>query len=449
MRGRNNGPLFERLKTAGLILPAFILTVSSASQELLTLDKALEMVSRSSPAAELGALDEKIAEEKINESLSLYYPKVDLSLGHVHLDNDPAFKFGPVTFPAGEQLFWKWDFSVQQTLWDFGRRKDLKLASENSAAAVKARVAYDLGMKQAEAAAIYMEALTLRDQAGVVESRKASLAGHLKIAQNLYEQGVVTRNDLLRTEVALRSLDDQQRGLESAYEAALDRLKKIIGWEISSPLLLAEPVNSSDSLVPAIIWNEKELQAKALAGNNGLRALDEKINALEDAAGFARKDSYPYLVGGIGHSYEQNRYMAYPHVNKLFLGVSMNLFDGGAKKAKAAKAAFEVEKAKIERKDAERDIVAGILDAYRNYRDSLEEYNTAKLNVSSSAENFRIIEDQYNEGLLKTTDFLEAEALFAESRFSEVASLHRVIAWEARILALLSEDIPQFFSAKE
>jgi len=447
MRGRNNGPLFKRFE--GLIF-ALVLLASplwAAGQESLTLEKALEMVSRSSPSAELGALDEKIAAEKIRESLSLYYPKVDLSLGHVHLDNDPAFKFGSVTFPAGEQLFWKWDISIQQTIWDFGRRRELRSAAESSVSAVRAKVSGEVRMKQAEVTALFMEALTLSDQITVVESRKKSLEDHLETARNLFDQGVVTRNDVLRTEVALRSLDDAKRALESGRMTALDRLKQAVGIDVSAEIVPVDPSrDGSGTRIPGIEWSDDEMTDMALRQNFGLRALEEKISALEDAADFARKESYPYLVGAAGHSYEQNRYMEYPHVNKLFLGVSFNVFDGGARKARAAAAAVEVEKARREKLEAEREVVSALRKACRDYRDSLEEYATARLNSESSAENLRIVENQYREGLLRTTDFLEADALFAESRFKEVENLHRVISLEAAMLALTGCDIRAFFA---
>ena len=448
MRGRNLEHIPERIKTAVLIAAVLTLGAAASAQEILTLDKALEMTTAVSYTAQAGALEERIAEQKIEESLSLYYPRIDVSVGHVHLDNDPAFKFGPATFPAGEQLYWKWDISLQQTLWDFGRRRSLLNASESSRMAVRRKVSNEIRMKQAEVTAIYMQAVTLADQISVVGSRKKSLEDHLKVAKNLYEQGVVTRNDLLRTEVALRSLDDAARELETARRTAVDKLLVAAGMDISDDVVLEDPAGKVAPLSLTRGWSEAELRDRAVSGNEGLKALDGKISALEDAHSFARKESYPYLVGAAGHSYEQNRYFAYPHVNRLFLGVSVNLFDGGARKAREVEARAEVEKARRERLEAEREVVSAIMKAYRDYRDAVEEHDTAKLNAASSAENLRIIEDQYREGLLKTTDYLEAESLLADSRFRETESLHKVISCEAAIAALMGEDLRQFFAGK-
>jgi outer membrane protein len=477
MCGRNDEPLFKRLEGLTFTLFLLILPLCSSGQEELTLEKALEITEKNSYSAEMGALDKQLAAQDIKQSLALYYPKIDASMGHVHLDNDPAFKFGPVTFPAGEQLFWKWDFSIQQTIWDFGRRKEIVKASEDSEKAVNARVNHDVKMKQIEMAGAFLEALTIQRQLGVLDVKKTFLSDHLQVAADLFKQGVVTRNEVLRTDVALRSLEDQKRQMESAHISALDKLKISLGVDMETDITLVDPtmmtfsgaakgVNSGGGrvvttqvstqevqieeldLLPQIKWQLDEMETRALQNNEKLVALSEKINALADAANFARKDSYPYFVGGIGHSYEQNRYMAYPHVNRLFLGVSVNLFDGGARKAKMEKARIEVEKAKREKLEEERKLTIQLTEAYRNYSNAIKEYETAQQNAYSAFENLRIVEDQYKEGLLKTTDFLEAEAIFTENRFKEVQGLYKVIALEVNILALMGEDLKTFFSDK-
>ncbi|MCX7831119.1 MAG: TolC family protein, partial [Acidobacteria bacterium] len=200
--------------------------------------------------------------------------------------------------------------------------------------------------------------------------------------------------------------------------------------------------------LPKLILSETELKKKVMTQNEGLRALQKKIDSLKEVYELSKKDYYPYFVGALGHSYEQNRYMAYPHLNKLYLGISINLFDGGVRKSKIAKAKIEVEKAEREKREAENEIILRGLEAYRDYINAVEEYKTAKLNVDSSLENLRIIENQYKEGLLKTTDFLEAETLYAESRFKEIESLHKIVTVQSKIAAIIGEDLKTYFSGK-
>lgn len=449
MRGGNFLRFFKRFKTA-VILFLLIFPLGIFCAENLTLSKALEYAEKNCYPAQIGKLEIENARENISESLSLYYPKIDFSLGHIHLDNDPAFKFGPMIFPAGEQLFWKWDFTLNYTIWDFGRRSRIVESYKKGESAVSMKVASDIKIKQVEVTALYMQALTLRDQIDVVNQRKKSMEEHLKTAQNLYEQGVVTRNDVLRTEVALRTLEDQMRTLESAQKNVLDSLKKAIGFSIEEELSLSDPTKrkteDDNRFLYKIPSSEEALKEKILAQNEGLKALQMKIDSLNEVYNFTKKDYYPYFVGVLGHSYEQNRYMAYPHVNKLYLVISFNVFDGGARKSKIAQARIEMEKAQREKLEAEKEVVLKGFEAYRDCLDAIEEYKTAKLNVQSSFENLRIIEDQYKEGLLKTTDFLEAETIYSESRFKEIESLHKIVIAQAKVAAMTGDDLKTYFS---
>lgn len=440
---------FKWYETLGLIL-TFSLSFRTVGSEDLSLSKALEYTEKKCYQAEVGKLDIESARENISESLSLYYPKIDFSLGHIHLDNDPAFKFGPMTFPAGEQVFWKWDFALNYTIWDFGRRNKIVESYKKSEEAVSLKVSSDIKNKQVEVTALYMNALTLIDQIEVLKQRKRTLEEHLKTAQNLFDQGVVTRNDVLRTEVALRTLDDQMRTLQSSQKNVKDNLKKAIGINIDEEINLTDPTKARSEEegtgLLRLSLSEDELKEKVLNQNEALRALQLKIDSLNEIYNFAKKDYFPYVVGALGHSYEQNRYMAYPHINKLYLGISLNVFDGGIRRAKISKARIELEKVQREKREVEKEIIVKGLEAYREYLDSFEEYKTAKLNVNSSYENLRIIEDQYKEGLLKTTDFLEAEAIYAESRFREIESLHKILTIEAKIAAIIGEDLKKYFN---
>lgn len=74
----------------------------AAAQEFLSLDRALDLASRNSFAAEASALDSSAAREETAAARALYFPEVVVEGGHVNLDNDPAFRFGPVIFPAGD-----------------------------------------------------------------------------------------------------------------------------------------------------------------------------------------------------------------------------------------------------------------------------------------------------------------------------------------------------------
>ena len=69
----------------------------------------------------------------------------------------------------------------------------------------------------------------------------------------------------------------------------------------------------------------------------------------------------------------------------------------------------------------------------------------AIVNVAASDENLRIIEDQYKEGMVRTTDVLDAESLLAESRFMLAAKRYEAYQKQGALLSLMGEDLPGFY----
>lgn len=408
----------------------------------LTLSEALERAGRASVEARLGELDLRSAREGTAQARSWYYPSITLQGGHTNLDNDPFFQFGPMVFPAGEQVFWKYQFVVSEVLWDGGRRRAAVDASLGREAAVGAAGVEAAVQAQRGALEAYLNAVLLGERRAVVEGRLKALEDHLRVAQNLFDQGVVARNDLLRTEVVLRTVGDQGADLENQRALALQALNRAMGEAPSAAVAVPSRLPGP----PALPWDAASCKARALEGNPGLRALEEKRRAQEQVASLKRRDYYPTAVAQAWNSYEQNRYMLYPQVTGLFLGVSWNVFDGGVRASKIREAQLEVLKTQAQLEDARRAVEIGVDQAWRDYQQALLEADTARLNEAASAENLRILKDQYGEGLVRSTDVLDAESLLAESRFTLAAARTRAYLKQGALVALVGEALPAFYA---
>lgn len=427
-----------------LILPA-VRQFRASSGSILTLPEALRITSRKSLQAREAVLDVDIAKAGSQEIKSLYYPQVKIAGGHVNLDSDPAFKFGPMIFPAGEQVYWKHSISAREILWDGGRRSAALEASRTREKAVALGGREAISRAQAGVVAKYVSALAARVSEGVVDKRLTALRDHLKIVKDLYSEGVVARNDLLRTEVALRSVEDQARRIKNSYSDALEDLNQAMGLDPSSGTILPATLLPP----PPLSLKEKECVNAALDKNPGVKAARAKVDALKDKLSLRKKDYYPSLIAEAGHSYEQNRYMVHPHVNSLFVGLAWNVFDGGKRASKILEAQAELDKASRQLIEAKRSVKNLTMSQYRDYLESQEETKTATLNVKSAEENFRIVEDQYKAGLLKTTDVLDAESVLADSRFKETTAYYNAYVRQSMLLAVMGRNLEDFYATRK
>ncbi len=357
------------------------------------------------------------------------------------LNNDPFFAFGPVVFPAGEQDYWSYQLTAKYLLWDFGRRKravDASLSREN---AVDKAGRGAVVKNQLEAANSYLGALLYDSRHTVIALREKALQDHLRVARDLFDNGVVARNDLLRTEVALRNVQDQDKDAGNGATIARQALNRALGRDPSEPVTLVKELPA----VPPLPWDSESAKKTALERNPSIAALEARVQAAEASVNFERREGAPAFVAEAFHNYAQNRYMLYPYVTGAFVGVSWSL-DGGARHARLRQSMTEADLARLALDDARRGVAIQVDQAYRDFEQAGREEQTAETNVQASLENLRIIEDQYKEGIAKTTDVLDAESILADSRYTFAAQRLRAYQKQAQLLALCGEDLAKFYS---
>jgi outer membrane protein len=435
---RGGPPVTARLAAA---LAAVLWLAPAAAQTALTLPEALRRAAQNSLPADTARLDVSVAKEQTAEIKTSYYPLVTLDGGHLSLDNQPTFVSGPIAFPSANKNSWQYNLSVREILWDGGRRSTAVAASKTREAAVELKGASEVRKTQATVADRYVTALGLRAEREVLDLRKKALEDHLREVKDLFDQGMVARNDLLRTEVALRAVGDAQANLDNACATSLEALNKELGLDPTTPQVLPEGLPDP----PPITWSEGECRSRAEDHNEGVMALAQKVKGLEQTVQFRRKDYYPKVVAEAAASYTQNQYLLYPYVNSLFVGLSMDVFDGGARASRIKQAEAEAEKARRELEEAKRGVSVTVGQSLRDYQEALKQVETARANVTASDENLRIIEDQYKEGLARTTDVLDAVSVLAESRWQVVQMHYRAYARQAALLAAMGEDLPTFY----
>ena len=429
--------------TARALSAALLMMFGAAAgaQQTLTLSGALAEAAAKSDAARSSELQLQEAAQRTEEVKSAYVPTVDISGGRTMLDNDPFFAFGQVAFPAGEQDYWSYQLTAKYLLWDFGRRKRAVEASQSRENAVQ-QAGHDAVVKnQLAAANSYLGALLYDSRSRVIALREKALQDHLRVAKDLFDHGVVARNDLLRTEVALRNIEDQARETSNGAAVARQALNRSLGRDPSSPVALVSGLPP----VPSLPWDSQGAKRAATERNPSIAALEAKVQAAESSVSFERREGAPSLVAEAFHNYTQNRFMLYPYVTGAFFGVSWSL-DGGARRARLEQAMTRADLARVELNDAKRGVEIQVDKAYLDFDQAKSEEVTAETNVGASAENLRIIEDQYKEGLAKTTDVLDAESILADSRYTLAAQRLRAYQKQAELLALCGEDMAKFYA---
>ncbi len=420
-------------------LPDRPATPSSAAP--LTLADALARVASGSKPATDRALDVATAQQRTQAARSALRPSVDLAGSFTDNDHAQVAIFGDLSAEMSDQSYFQGRLSARYLLWNGGMRSasiDVARAYERVAGSGgDARVV----AAQLQAMGAYLGALAAQAQQAVVGKRIEAVDAHLKVVRDLYGQGMVARNDLLETEVRLRSVKDRASALADQEAAALRELNRIMGDDPDAAISLAGPLPEPRPLTET----RTELEQTAVEHSPAVRAARAAVTAASRQEQLERLSGRPDLFTEAAHTYAENSHMLYQNTDSIMVGVSWNLYDGGRRASQREQASLATSKAERALDEAQREAANQVDQAYRDYRQALREAKTAEANVRAAAENLRIEEDQYRAGLARTTDVLDAESLLAQSRFALIVQHYTAYLKQAQVVALAGRDLVDFY----
>jgi len=409
---------------------------------VLTLADALRETAAHSQAAIAAGLDVSAAEEQTARAKAAYWPSLNLSGGWQGRDHEIVAIFGSFEAPTTQKNFFSAQVDATQVLWDGGRRAATLAASRDSEAAAGLKGRADVQAAQLEGLSAYLKVLLLKAQRRVVERRISALEEHLRVARELYDHGVVARNDLLGTEVRLRVVKDQIAEIENGIAVAARTLGRLMGRPPDEALTLPEALP-----LPSTLAEDLEgLKRRAAGANPRLEALRASLRVNESTVAARKGEIWPSVYAQLAHTYQQNEYLGFPNANVFFVGLSWQVWENGSRKAAARQAEITARKTQSEIGDFTRSLDIEVDRAFRDFAQAQREAGTARLNVEAAEENLRIEEDQYKAGLARTIDVLDAESTLAESRFSLVNQHYTAYLKEGILAAAAGLDLPAVFA---
>ncbi|MCM2359376.1 MAG: TolC family protein [Geobacteraceae bacterium] len=387
----------------------FLLTAGAVHAEPLTLAEALAKRAAGSRTLRIAAYDEQVAAENVLINRSGYLPRVDIQGGYTaQLEpQSVTTQFG--SFETQEADYAFASLAITQTIYDFGRTESRYNRAEAS------REAARFGYKSREqdiflqTVAAYFRILQEQKLLQAADEEVAQMTDHLRIARNLYEQGVVTRNDLLQAEVRLAS--SRQRRLETA-----NRLEN--AW-LDFNDQIDEPPESRQELVEQtkidLAGLDKPAQ-EAVAMRAELQAQQKLLDAGEAEVRETRAGYYPELFAKAGLDYVENDKVREQTIYSATIGLKVNLFDGYATSARFRQAVKNRSRTAEQLRKMESDLALEYRIAVNDARVAKQRIAVTETSIRQGEENLRINRDRYQEQVGTATDVIDAQTLLTQIR---------------------------------
>ncbi len=407
----------------------------------LDLGTVLDLAGAGSRAAAQAGSDLDAAEAVIRKAKANWWPSVDLDAKYLVHDNAIEAQAGAFRFPTSEKASGQYELSARELLFDGGRRGLAVTQAERQADAVRSAGRADVQQTQLDAMDAFLTALELAGRRHVLEQRLAALKAHQKVVSDLYDHGLTARNDVLETGVRVREVEDRIAAVQNQREVAARDLNRKLGRDPQpSPTL-------PDSLPPPppLSADRQTLLADATQENARVRAAADRLAASRATVNLARRMWIPSLFVGASHAFQENQYLVHQFVNTIMAGVSWNVFDGGARSADVMRAEAGATAAVRDQVEVQRAVAVAVDAAWMSWDQTRREERTARANVDAARENLRIVEDQYQNGVARSSDVLEAEALLAQSRFDVITRYYATYRAQADLLVAAGRDLVAFY----
>ncbi|MEA3418099.1 MAG: TolC family protein [Campylobacterota bacterium] len=197
---------------------------ASAKNQILTIDKAVEITLRHSPDIDISRFDFKGAIERSNFQKGYYLPRLDLSANAGKLE----MEYANTENLGGTALIGS--LSASQLLYDFGKTGGRISAAKEEANALQANMNQLISGKILQVKARYYDILKMKS---IIEVNKKDIKlqeGQLRRAQRYYDTGIKTIIDVSDAQVRLTKAKLELNNSE--YELKLRRavLEQAMGY---------------------------------------------------------------------------------------------------------------------------------------------------------------------------------------------------------------------------
>jgi outer membrane protein len=413
------------------------------NNNVITISDGLKLATDQNRLIKIASISKDIASADTLAARSRLLPNINASLNQTYFVHQPGARFDDQELFTSEKDSLSFGINIYQTIYDFGANISRYEASKTYLDLTKLDLVRIRNLVALDFLNTYFNLLETEKMVLVAQKEVESFESHLKVAQSLYDEGVITKNDLLQAEVMLS--DTKQRLL------TMKNRRSVIASQINN--ILARPIHADVQVVdvPTSTTEVVELEkAWDMAGKerSEIKIIDHELRIINFQETVIKSDYYPTLFAQGGYSYTENRYQ-FPNDNwSLIFGIHLNVFSGGSTKAEVSKVLYEREQLIEQKRKLIDDIILEVEKSYLDLKNALEKIQVTKDSVDQAEENLRINKIRYEEGIGTSTDVVDAITLLAKAETNYYRAVYELKRGHAGLLYAMGLDLVSSFTSQ-
>jgi outer membrane protein len=266
----------------------------------------------------------------------------------------------------------------------------------------------------------YVGLLTAEENLAIVEQTLTTASANLKMVRSRYESGLVVKSDLLRTQVHIADLEQQQLQAASQVEISRADLNAAMGIAIDSEFELVSRLDSGVEIKePLERWINIALDQRA-----DLKQIDFQQSVAEEEI---KKSSAAHLPSvNLAGNYEVNTEDFNESADNYSVGavLKFNIFSGNRTSARVREAKAALRQIQAVRRKLEQRVLVETRQAYLHAESAWRRILVARAAVAQAEEALRIVRNRYKNGLFTIVDLLNSELALQKAHTNHLRAVH-------------------------
>jgi len=265
----------------------------------------------------------------------------------------------------------------------------------------------------------------------VVQQNLEAIAGQLKQAQRFFEQGVVTKNDVLRFQLQQANVSLTEMEIENNRKIINYNLDILLGLDEGTDLQISDPDNTQrpggtlDTYLDMAYGNRQELKQLDLQN----RVADVNIKSI-------RANTLPTVGLGANLYYINPSGKFIPPVDQYILpitlgaNVSWNIGNLWTNKNKVSEARVQQKNVVLQKDIVSDQVKKEVNKNFQDYQLALNKIKILETSIAQAAENDKLLESKYRNNVASAIDRIDAETLLYQAKINlEIAKADAGLAY--------------------
>ena len=425
---------YKNIKTIFAIL---IATTTLVNAQKMSLEECIKRGLENSKSLSISNTNIARNEGLNNEISAAKLPQVKLFASYSRLSDVPNSEIklpimpNPVVLQEPILNSYNLRLNVTQPVFTGNRISSQEKGIENQTKVLKADYEILKNEETIKIIAAYYSLSAAMEQLKLVNENIAMMQKRLTDINDFLQNGLATRNDVLKVEVQISNLISKKIDSEIAINSAKAQLNTVMGRDINTPLEIDEFIFRPLESAGEFEWMRD--MAKTKRGEFNSLALKQEV--LEENLNVARSGYLPDLFLSSNLYYSNPTQRIFPQKDEfratwdVSLNLQWNVLDWGSTAARVEQVNQSIKGLQTSKKQVEDAIDNEVYQNYILLNGAKEKLLNLEKTLEQAEENYRVTLENYKAQNATAADLLDADTLLFAAKINlQLAKINLVVS---------------------